>query len=153
MASNIEILYALATSGASAPLQMDASGNLKIAIAGMTASNVASTATGDVAATNVQGAIAELDTEKFPVAKVLTATAALDFPSIAAAASADLTVTVTNAAVNDGVILGLPAAPAAGLVFNGFVSAANTVTVRASNITAAPIDPASATYRVTVVRP
>lgn len=80
----------------------------------------------------------------------LTATAALDFASIAAAASADLTITVAGAAVGDSVQLGLPAAPAAGLVFNGFVSAANTVTVRASNITAGPVDAASATYRATV---
>ena len=80
----------------------------------------------------------------------LSATAALDFASIAAAASADLTITVAGAAVNDAVSLGLPAAPAAGLLFNAFVSAANTVTVRASNITAAPVDAASATYRATV---
>lgn len=80
----------------------------------------------------------------------LTATAALDFAAIAAAASADLTIAVLGAAVGDSVSLGLPAAPAAGLVFNTFVSAAGVVTVRASNITAAPVDAASATYRVTV---
>lgn len=80
----------------------------------------------------------------------LSATAALDFAAINAAASADLTITVVGAAVGDSVSLGLPAAPAAGLVFNAFVSAANTVTVRATNITAAPVDAASATYRATV---
>lgn len=80
----------------------------------------------------------------------LTATAALDFAAIAAAASADLTIAVAGAAVGDSVELGLPAAPAAGLIFNGFVSAADTVTVRASNITAAPVDAAPATYRATV---
>lgn len=80
----------------------------------------------------------------------LTATAALDFASINAAASADLTIAVAGAAVGDAVELGLPAAPAAGLIFNGFVSAANVVTVRATNITAAPVDAASATYRATV---
>lgn len=81
---------------------------------------------------------------------IITATAALDFPSIAANAKADLTITVTGATVGDAVFLGLPAAPAAGLVFNAFVSAANTVTVRASNTSAAPVDAASATYRVVV---
>lgn len=80
----------------------------------------------------------------------LSATAALDFASIAAAASADLTISVAGAAVGDAVSLGLPAAPAAGLVFNGFVSAADVVTVRATNITAAAVDAASATYRATV---
>lgn len=82
----------------------------------------------------------------------LTATAALNFASINAAASADLTITVAGAAVNDSVALGLPAAPTAGIVFNAFVSAANTVTVRATNITAGAVDPASATYRVTVIK-
>lgn len=80
----------------------------------------------------------------------LTATAALDFAAIAAAASADLTIAVAGAAVGDSVELGLPAVPAAGLIFNGFVSAADVVTVRASNITAAGVDAASATYRATV---
>lgn len=83
---------------------------------------------------------------------VLTATATLDFPSIAAAAKADLTITVTGAAVGDAVFLGLPAAPAAGLVFNAFVSAANTVTVRASNTSSGAVDAASATYRAVVFK-
>lgn len=83
--------------------------------------------------------------------KMLVGSAALDFPSINAASQADLTITVTGAAVNDDVVLGLPAAPTAGLVFNAFVSAANTVTIRATNVTAAPVDAASATYSVLVI--
>ena len=86
-----------------------------------------------------------------PLLRLLSATAILNFPSIAAAASSDLTVTVTGALVGDSVSLGLPAAPAAGIVFNAFVSATNTVTVRAINITAAAVDPVSATYRATVL--
>lgn len=82
----------------------------------------------------------------------LTATAALDFPSIAAGAKADLTITVAGAAVGDAVILGLPAAPAAGLVFNAFVSAADTVTIRASNTSSGAVDAASATYRAVVIK-
>jgi lysophospholipase L1-like esterase len=74
----------------------------------------------------------------------------LDFPSIAAQSSADLTVTVLNAEVGMQVTLGLPAALEAGLVANAFVSAADTVTVRLTNITTAAIDPASAQYKVTV---
>lgn len=85
------------------------------------------------------------------IAEILTATTSLDFPSIAAAASADLTITVTGAAVNDGVTLGLPAAPTAGIVYQAFVSAVNTVTVRAINITAVAIDPASQTFRVITI--
>lgn len=82
--------------------------------------------------------------------KLLTASAALDFPSIAAVSQADLTITVTGAVVGDEVALALPAAPTAGIIFNAYVSAANTVTVRASNITAAAVDPASASYSVIV---
>jgi predicted RecA/RadA family phage recombinase len=87
-----------------------------------------------------------------PLEAVLTATQALDFPSIAAAASADLTVAVAGAVVGDAVLLGRPAAPTAGLIFQAFVSAADTVTVRATNITAGAVDAASQTFRVTVLR-
>jgi hypothetical protein len=85
------------------------------------------------------------------ITKVLSGSASLDFAEIAAAAQANLTITVTGAAVGDEVVMALPAAPAAGLVFNAFVSAANTVTIRASNITAAPVNPAAATYGVIVI--
>jgi hypothetical protein len=80
-----------------------------------------------------------------------SASATLDFPSIAATGGTqDLTITVTGAATGDRVCLGLPAAPSAGVVFNAFVSAANTVTVRATNCTGGAIDPASASYSVQV---
>lgn len=86
------------------------------------------------------------------VTSVLGASATLNFGSIAAAASADLTITVTGANTNNAVALGLPASPAAGIVFFGFVSAADTVTVRAMNITGSAVDPASATYSAVVLQ-
>ena len=64
----------------------------------------------------------------------------------------DLTITVTGAATGNVVSIGLPPAPDAGVVFNAFVSASNTVTVRATNTTGAGIDPASASYRVQVTK-
>jgi hypothetical protein len=79
----------------------------------------------------------------------LTATASLDFPSIAAGAQATLTIALSGAVVNDSISLGLPAAPPSGLVIDAYVSAAATVTVRARNVTASAIDPAADTYRVT----
>ena len=85
------------------------------------------------------------------ITKVLTASASLNFPSISAASQADLTITVPGAATGDEVIMSLPASPAAGIVFNAFVSAANTVTIRASNITALAVDPAAASYGVIVI--
>jgi len=83
--------------------------------------------------------------------KVLSGSASLNFPPIATTASADLTITVTGAAVGNSVVMALPAAPAAGLVFNAFVSATDTVTIRASNITALSVDAGAATYGVIVL--
>ena len=87
-----------------------------------------------------------------PVARTLAAAATLDFPSISAAGTQTLTITVPGAHVNDVVLLGLPATVNAGVVFDARVSAADTVTVRASNITASPVDPASALYEVVVLK-
>ena len=83
---------------------------------------------------------------------VLTNSASLNFAEIAAAEAADLTIAVTGAAVGDEVALGLPAAPTAGLIYQGFVSAADTVTVRATNITASPVDAAAQTFNVAVFK-
>lgn len=82
----------------------------------------------------------------------LTATADLDFPSVAAnGGTQGLNVAVVGAVVGDTVALGAPASVAAGLVWNAHVTAADTVQVRLTNTTAAPIDPASATWKVTVI--
>ena len=84
--------------------------------------------------------------------KLLRATATLDFPSVSAQSTQTLTATVTGAAVGDAVIVCTPAAPNAGIVFGGWVSAADTVSIRASNVTSGSIDPASATYKVIVLK-
>lgn len=97
----------------------------------------------------VSAAVAGTDYAKVP----LTATATLDYGEIAAGASADLTITVSGAVVGYSTTYGLPAAPTAGITWCSFVSAADTVTIRASNITGSPVDPASATYRATVFVP
>lgn len=84
---------------------------------------------------------------------VLKASATIDFTSLSANTTADSSdITVTGAAVGDPVIVGVPATIAAGLVVTGYVSAADTVKVRAANVTASPIDPASGTYTVTVIK-
>jgi len=85
------------------------------------------------------------------IKKILSATAALDFPLIAAQSSADLTVTVTGAALFDVVAVGLPAnGISASVVTSAFVSAADTVTVRVLNVSALGVDPPSQSYRITV---
>lgn len=135
-----------------------------------------------LSATEVEGALDELDTEKAPLASpaftgnptaptpavsdddtsiattafvhsmFLTATAVLNFGNITPTSTAALTVTVTGAAVGDAVFFGPPAALEAGLIPSGFVSAADTVTVRLNNRSAGDIDPASATWRVVVMK-
>lgn len=87
------------------------------------------------------------------VGHVLSATSALDFGSVAAQSFADLTATVTGAVTGDSVALGVPVeAVTAGIVYSAWVSATNTVTVRAHNYTAAALDPASGTFKATIVR-
>jgi hypothetical protein len=65
----------------------------------------------------------------------IKATQAFTFGAIADGTVGDSTntVTVTGAVAGDVVQLGLPVAPAAGFTYQGFVSAADTVTVRAVN--------------------
>jgi hypothetical protein len=91
---------------------------------------------------------------RFTMAKTLTATATLNFTSTAAGTSTDLTITVTGAVDGDAVSVGVPNAAIVGNgCFTAWVSAANTVTVRFSNndLTNA-LDPASGTFRVSVIR-
>ena len=59
--------------------------------------------------------------------------------------------TVTGAAVGDVVVLGIPAAAITATgVYIGWVSAANTVTIRFSP--KATENPASATFKATVIK-
>jgi len=85
-----------------------------------------------------------------PILKHLKASATLDFPSIAVQSSANLTMTVTGAAVGDDCFVTLNGTPAAGLDYIAWVSATDTVTVRAMNVSSAAVDAAAATFRVHV---
>lgn len=92
-------------------------------------------------------------TETLRSRDMLRASAALDFPSIAAGNNQTLTVPVVGAAVGDDVVLVRTAAPVNGaLNYVGWVSAAGVVSVRAQNNTAGAIDPASETFRVIVFK-
>ena len=88
------------------------------------------------------------------ISKHVSATASLDFPVIAANSCQSLTVTASSAADGDTVSLGVPNALASAsstLAFTGWVSSANTVTVRACQVaTQGTSDPAAATIRVDV---
>lgn len=75
-----------------------------------------------------------------------------DFASIAASGFEDQTITVTGAAVGDTVLLAaIDAMVEVGIDFQGRVTAANTVTVRAKNSTSGAINPAAVTIRVMVI--
>lgn len=90
---------------------------------------------------------------RYTLAKTLTATSSLNFGSTAAQSSADLTITVTGAADGDVVSLGVPnAAVNANSNYTAWVSASNTVTVRFNNYSSGSIDPANATFRVSVTK-
>lgn len=91
---------------------------------------------------------------RYAIAKTLTSTATLNFPSTVAGASADLTIAVPGAADGDVVALGVPnASTNVNTLFTAFVSAADTVTVRFQNANlVTTVDPASGTFRVSVLK-
>ncbi|HEX6914403.1 MAG TPA: hypothetical protein VF145_04140 [Chitinophagaceae bacterium] len=93
-------------------------------------------------------------TTRYTLAKTLTATATLDFPSTGIFSTSTLTVTVNGAVAGDVVVLGLPsgALPGNEGTYMGYVSAANTVTIAFTNSTWGSINPASGTFRVTVLK-
>lgn len=85
------------------------------------------------------------------ILKVLTGTAALNF-DLTAVTVQDLTITVTGAAISDCVLLGVDnASVTTSVQYTAWVSSANTVTVRART-SAAGENPASGTFRATVIQ-
>lgn len=84
---------------------------------------------------------------------VLEATATLDFASTATLACTDLTIALTGAVLGDVVALGIPHAsvPAAGS-YTAWVSAADVVTVRYCNNSGGPLNPASGTFKVSIIK-
>ena len=97
---------------------------------------------------------------RYTLAKTLTATATLNFPSTDGAGGTEsLNVTVTGAAVGDVVAIGVPpSAVEAGGTYYAYVSAANTVTIVFTNSLVTffgigvPVDPGSGTFRVSVTK-
>lgn len=75
-----------------------------------------------------------------------------DFASVASLNTQTTTLTVTGAQTGDSVIVNPSTALEAGLIIYAYVSAADTVTIVASNASAGAIDPASRTYYVTVLK-
>lgn len=85
------------------------------------------------------------------VTDILTNTASLNF-DLTAVVSQDLTISVTGAALGDTCSIGVPhASVTADTIFTCWVSAADTVTVRALRMAGTP-DPADGTFRVTLTK-
>lgn len=90
---------------------------------------------------------------RFTIAKMLSGSATLDFGNTAAGTSDDLTVTITGAQDGDEVVLGVPnAAMNASSSYFAWVSATNTITIRHNNYSTGAINPASATFKVSVIK-
>jgi hypothetical protein len=103
--------------------------------------------------TRVPGGVTldEVETPGPKLRKVLEGSAPLDFPSIPAGGIATLTMAIAGAQPGSEVLLGAPASLEAGLLAFGLVTAADTVTVRLYNSTAAAVDPAPATWKASVL--
>lgn len=99
---------------------------------------------------NIDGSGAAFDA---PIKRHLSATATLNFGAPASVpGSVDLSITVTGASLGNTVTIGSPVSVGVNYILTGFVSAANTVTVRWTQIAGAAADPDSTggTYRVDV---
>jgi hypothetical protein len=72
--------------------------------------------------------------------------------SLSAGQCASGTVTITGATTSMSVAVSPAADPGTGFTWEGFVSAANTVTVRVCNVTSGALTPVSAAYNVRVIQ-
>lgn len=84
---------------------------------------------------------------------IKSGTIAVDPASLATLSSSETSVTISGAAVGDIVIMNPPASLETGLAFSGArVSAADTVLVRLTNVTAGSVDGTSRTWTYTIIR-
>jgi hypothetical protein len=83
----------------------------------------------------------------------LSGSATLDFPNTGNGNASDLTITVTGASEGDVVAIGVPnAAIQPHSCYTAWVSATNTVTIRFNNYGSGSHNPASATFKVKVLK-
>lgn len=89
-----------------------------------------------------------VSTTRYQIVRCLTGSAVLNFASTNAQLSRDLTLTVTGAEAGDCVAIGVPnASVVANSCYTGWVSAANTGTIRLNNYSSGAVDPASGTFK------
>jgi hypothetical protein len=94
---------------------------------------------------------ADMTAIRAPLAGLLTGSATYDAASLADGVGATTTVTVTGAALGDFVVGVSHGVDLAGITVTGYVSAADTVSVRFQNESGGTLDLASSTLRVVVL--
>ena len=90
-------------------------------------------------------------TERRILLNGLSVTSSLNFPNIPSKTTAEMTVTLTGANINNSCNCAPKSTIEAGLQWSCYVSSANTVKIRLSNFTAVAIDPSIKDYRVVVI--
>lgn len=80
------------------------------------------------------------------------ATVTVNFASMTGSAMNEQTVTVSGAALGDFVVAAPTAAVEASFIWCAYVSAANTVALRAHTATGITVDPASVSWRIAVFK-
>lgn len=87
----------------------------------------------------------------YELLSALTGSVTWDIASLVTLGNGSTTLTVTGSVVGDTVTVS-PTMPATGIVVVADVTSSDTVTLRAHNTTSGTIDPASATFRVKVIK-
>lgn len=90
---------------------------------------------------------------RFTLAKTLTTTTTLNFGNVGSNSSVTLTATLTGATTGDMVLIGMPAGSfASNILYTGYVSAANTITIMCTNSGTGQVTVPSGTFRITIIR-
>lgn len=87
----------------------------------------------------------------YALPRIYTATATIDFGNIGSGTTSTSTITVTGAVTTGTPTVVITASGTENIAYTGRVTAADTVTIYASNVTAGAIDPASQPFRATVM--
>lgn len=90
---------------------------------------------------------------RYTLAKTLTGTGLLDFPSTGNNSTSTLTITVNGAAEGDVVMVGVPTSSiSTNNTYSAYVSAANTVSVVFHNYSGGNANPGPGTFRVSILK-